>query len=105
MLLMYCFTPSQNIARALEFMGVPKGETAEQSGKIIHGQCASLVRLLEDHGKPLVGYTWRSREDPFIKGLLDRGLPVFPGPERAARAMGALVRYSRLQDTRLSDAC
>ncbi|MCP4667378.1 MAG: CoA-binding protein, partial [Deltaproteobacteria bacterium] len=37
MLLMYCFTPSQNIARALEFMGVPKGETAEQSGKIIHG--------------------------------------------------------------------
>ena len=71
------------IARALEFMGVPKEEIAEQSRMIINGNCESLARLLEDHDKPIVGYTWRNREDGFIKGLLDRGVPVFPGPERA----------------------
>ena len=98
MLLVYCFVPSQNIARALEFMGVPKEEIAEQSRMIINGNCESLARLLEDHGKPIVGYTWRNREDGFIKGLLDRGVPVFPGPERAARAMKALALYTRLQD-------
>ena len=105
MLLVYCFTPSRNIARALEFLGVPKEETTEQIGRIINGQCESLVRLIEDHGKPLVGYTWRNREDGLIKGLLDRGVPVFPDPERAARAMKALVRYTCLQEELVSDAC
>jgi acyl-CoA synthetase (NDP forming) len=102
MLLVYCFTPSRNIDRALEFIGVPKEETAAQSSKIIQAQCDAMLRCLEDHGKPVVGYTWRGREDGFIRGLLDRGMPVFPGPERAARAMEALARYASSQNEKQS---
>lgn len=35
-------------------------------------------------------------EGHFIRELLDRGVPVFPDPERAARAIKVLVKYADL---------
>ena len=57
----------------------------------------SIARLLEIHKKPIIGYTYRSIQEDFTKGLIDQGLPVFQGPERAVRALKALVQYSRLK--------
>jgi acetyl-CoA synthetase (ADP-forming) len=54
--------------------------------------------LFEAHGKPVVGYTFRSLKEQFILELLERGVPVFPGPERAARAIKSLVRYAELRE-------
>ncbi len=34
---------------------------------------------------------------PVESELLERGVPVFPDPERAARAIKALVKYADLQ--------
>jgi acyl-CoA synthetase (NDP forming) len=102
MLLVYCFTPSQNITRALAFIGVPEDEITETRERIISEQSETLARLLERHDKPLVGYTWRSMEEAFIKGLLERGVPVFPGPERAARALAAMARYAQVREEILS---
>jgi acyl-CoA synthetase (NDP forming) len=34
----------------------------------------------------------------YIQKLLHHGVPVLPSPERAARAMAALVDYARLVD-------
>jgi len=34
----------------------------------------------------------------YVQKLLHHGVPVFPSPERAARAMAALVDYSLLID-------
>ncbi len=34
-----------------------------------------------------------------VKNLLGRGVPIYQGPERAARAMAALLEYYRLRDS------
>jgi len=33
-----------------------------------------------------------------LKGLLERGVPIYPGPERAARALAALLEYYTWRD-------
>jgi len=65
---------------------------------MIDAQCKSIARLLETHNKPIVGYTFRSLQEHFIKSLLNHGVPVFPGPERAVRAIKASMQYSDLRE-------
>jgi len=65
-------------------------------------QCESVVRLINNSDKLFVGYTYRSLEDPFIQGLLQRGVAVFPEPNRAAGALQALLRYSDLRKKQVS---
>ena len=57
-----------------------------------------LAGLIKKHQKPLVGFTFQNHGDLFIRKLLHHDVPVFPSPERAARAMAVLVRYSHLLD-------
>jgi acyl-CoA synthetase (NDP forming) len=52
---------------------------------------------LKTHNKPLVGYTYRSTQEDFIRSLMDRGVPVFPSTERAVHAIEALVRYAEIR--------
>ena len=33
-----------------------------------------------------------------VRTLLDRGIPIFQDPERAARAIAAVLRYYRTRD-------
>ena len=75
----------------------------EEIRKLRDADCETVARLNITYGKPVVGYTAFDLGEDFIKGLLDRGFPVFPSPERAANAIGALVRYSTMRD-RLSAA-
>jgi len=96
MLLIYFLTPSQIVKRTLRQMGLSEDEVMDQALKFMDHQCKSLARLIETDDKPIVGYTFSSLEEPSIRGLIDRGIPVFPGPERAARAIAALVKYARL---------
>jgi acyl-CoA synthetase (NDP forming) len=97
-LLVYFLTVARVIRRALEQMGIPEDQIPEQSSKLMDQQCESVVRLMNHSDKLFVGYTYRSLEDPFIRGLLQRGIPVFPEPTRAARALQALLRYSDLRN-------
>jgi acyl-CoA synthetase (NDP forming) len=54
--------------------------------------------LMKSHDKPVLGFSFLTRENPFISGLQDKGVPVLPSPERAARALGALAECSRLRE-------
>jgi acetyl-CoA synthetase (ADP-forming) len=97
MLLIYLLMPLQAVKRALEHLGIPKDQVAERSRELLDAQSQSIASLLETHNKPLVGYTYRSIQEDFIRGFIDRGVPVFPGTERAVHALEALVRYAELQ--------
>ena len=97
-LLIYFLVPPQMVNRALEQMGLSKDQAIEQSAKLIDAQCKSIARLLETHNKPIAGYTFRSIQEDFTKSLINQGIPVFQGPERAVRALKASVQYYRLRE-------
>jgi len=56
----------------------------------------SLTKLHPD--KPIVGFTYRSLQEKMVRTLLDRGVPVYQDPERAARSIAAVREYYRRRD-------
>ncbi len=97
-LLVYFLVPSRTVKRALEAMGVPQDQVPEQAQALLEEQARGIASLRRTHRKPLVGFSFRTREDPFIRQLQDRGIPVLPSPERAGRAMAALMQYAGYVD-------
>lgn len=102
-LLIYFLVPSQMVNRALERTGLPKDQAIEQSTKLIDAQCKSIAHLIETHNKPIVGFTFRSLQEDFTKSLINQGVPVFPGPERAVRALKASVQHYCLREKILAN--
>ncbi|MFW6081812.1 MAG: acetate--CoA ligase family protein [Desulfosalsimonas sp.] len=98
MLLMYLMMPRRNIMMAIESMGVTGDEARAETEKFIRQQSRQLAEMMLGSEKPVVGFSYYSGESPFIRGLYDAGAPVLPGPNRAARAMGAMVEYRQLRE-------
>ncbi|MDY6851196.1 MAG: CoA-binding protein, partial [Thermodesulfobacteriota bacterium] len=104
MLMMYFLMPVEFATRNLEHQGMPPDQANEVVFNKLTEQFSHIVDLLKSHNKPIVGYTFRSREERGIRWLIDQGIPVFPGTERAARALEALARSARLRDKILAGA-
>ncbi len=94
-LLVYFLVPTQTVRRVLQSMGMDESQVKEQSRKIIEQQSVAVSALARKCGKPLIGFSLRTRDDFFIARLQDKGIPVLGSPERGARAMGALAQYAR----------
>ncbi len=92
-LLVYFLVPSKTVKRALEAMGVPGEQVDEQTLVLLSEQARSIASLRKH--KPVLGFSFRMREDFFVRELQDRGVPVLPSPERCGKAMAALIRYAR----------
>jgi acyl-CoA synthetase (NDP forming) len=103
-LLFYFSMSNQTLERILRQMGFPPDQIAQQAAKVVDAHCESIIRVLETHDKPFVGYTFQSLKDQLVRRLIERGIPVFQGPERAARAIEAAFRYTRLRDKILATA-
>ena len=97
-MLIYFLASVEMVRKALTGMGVAKEELDTQINTIVDAQCHSIASLIKTHGKPIVGFSFMTRTNHFVAGLQDRGVPVLPSPERAARAFGAMVDYKRLRD-------
>ncbi len=97
-LLAYFLAPGQSIRRTMEGMGIASDQIPQLTEKLFDDQGKSLAGLIAKHQKPLVGFTFQSHDELFVRKLLHHGVPVLPSPERAARAMAALVYYFRLVD-------
>jgi acetate---CoA ligase (ADP-forming) subunit alpha len=97
--LLYYFSMSGGtIERTIRQMGFPPDQVAEKAAEMVDAQSDSIIRLLETHDKPFVGYTFLSLKDPLVKKLVERGVPIYPGPQRAARAIEAAYQYTRFRD-------
>jgi acetyl-CoA synthetase (ADP-forming) len=97
MLLVYVLVPARSISRALQQLGVPQEKVEAKTNKVIRIQTEGLANLLRTHGKPLIGYTYQTLGEPFMRGLIELGVPVFPGPERAVAALKALLSYEAIK--------
>jgi acetyl-CoA synthetase (ADP-forming) len=96
-LLFYFFTPSERLQQMMRQMGVPPDQIAAQAANLVDAYSESIMRLFENHDKPFVGYTFQNLKDPLLRILIERGIPIFPGPQRAARAIEAAHRYTCLR--------
>ncbi len=103
-LLMYFLFPTENAESFLGNMGIAENQISARFGKIIGDLCKTIVSLVQKYQKPIIGFSFRTRGDLFIKSLQDNGIPVLPSPTRAAKAMGALVMYVRIRDCLLCKA-
>jgi acetyl-CoA synthetase (ADP-forming) len=97
-LLFYFSMSKTTLERTMRQMGLTAEQIAEQAAQLLDAQSESLIRLLETHDKPFVGYTFLSLKDEVVRKLIEHGVPIFPGPQRAARAIEAAFRYTRLRD-------
>lgn len=79
----------------MESMEIPPDQIPKLTEKLFNDQADSLAALTQNHQKPIIGFTFQSHKNMFIQKLIEHGLPVFPSPERAARAMSALVIYNQ----------
>jgi acetate---CoA ligase (ADP-forming) subunit alpha len=99
MLLAYFLSPGIFIERILKEMGVPAASIPEERDKMIaqHADAfSSLIKLHPD--KPIIGFTYRSLQEKMVRTLLDRGMPIYQDPERAARSITAVLQYYKMRD-------
>ena len=95
-LLIYCFTPHQNMKRMIESAGIPAADVEKFARETACQLAEEIKTLSRQHAKALICFSYQSLELPIPDQLLENGIPVIPSPERGARAMAALVRYGRL---------
>ncbi len=88
---MYLLIPIKRVAKALQAMGANAGQAAGMAQDYINDQCAVLAEMSSRYGKPVVGASFCTRDEPFVRDLQDSGVPVLPSPERAIKALAALV--------------
>jgi len=96
-LLMYFISQSKMMARPMAALGLSKEQIAEQSRNTIEEQARSILKLREVYKKPILGYTYGIPSDPLQQAIIAMGIPVFPGPERAAAAIKAMLRYDEIK--------
>ncbi len=97
-LLIYIILSDPLLRRPLLHMGVPEEAIQDQIDPLIEELVKTVMKLPETSHKPVIGYSFRSHFDRLIRILQNRGFPVLPSPERAARAMAALVRYGQVRE-------
>ncbi|MFH2067035.1 MAG: CoA-binding protein [Pseudomonadota bacterium] len=95
-MLVYFLASARMVSQALSGMGVSEDAIQDQTAQIVGAQCRSVATLMETYQKPVIGFSFMTRENHFVAGLQDRGIPVLPSPERAAGAFGAMVQYTKL---------
>ncbi|MCP4114381.1 MAG: CoA-binding protein [Desulfobacteraceae bacterium] len=97
-LLAYFLASADMIRMALKGLGVPEDQVEEQTDAIITQQAQAMADLGKNSPKPVIGYSFLTRDDSrLIRALQDAGMVILPSPERGARAMWALTEYQRLR--------
>ncbi len=103
MLLVYFLSPGIFIERVMKNMGVPAETIPEETKKLIGNHAEAFFSLTKTHDKPIIGFTYRSLQEEMPRNLLDRGVPIYQDPERAARSIAALIQYYKMRD-QISDS-
>jgi acetyltransferase len=91
-LLMHGIQGSTFFADMQQFAGDLVALDVEQMTRFTEDRVGPLAQMASRFNKPVVTSSFFDRRDNLVRLLQDRGLPVFPTPERAVSAMAALVR-------------
>ncbi|MFZ5563649.1 MAG: acetate--CoA ligase family protein [Thermodesulfobacteriota bacterium] len=97
-LLFYFYTPSDMIKRVLMQMGVAAADLDAKIAEVSEYICAQMQKLIDRSGKPVFCFSYQGRSETAVKALTARGVPFYQGPERAVRALQAMVDYGILKN-------
>ena len=97
-LMIYFLAPSAFIERAFKQMGLPPEKVAEESNKLAQDAAEKLFKVVCAQKKPVLGFTYRSLSEAFTKHLINKGIPIFPDPKRASRALRILLDYKAMKE-------
>ena len=89
-LMVYLLSPPRVVERVLKGMGLSDEEAKVQVKEIIASNAGQFVRLLKTQEKPIIGYSFHRPDSHIMGEVIARGVPVFQGAERAARAMACI---------------
>ncbi|MDY6823801.1 MAG: CoA-binding protein [Thermodesulfobacteriota bacterium] len=92
-LLLYFYMPSDMIKRMLISMGVTQEEMDEKIIEISNSVAVTIRDIMQDTGKPIVCFSYHNRDEVAVKSLAAHGIPFYQGPERAVRAIRAMIDY------------
>ncbi len=92
-LLIYIFMPSSMMAKRMRDMGIPEEKIAGTQDQMIQSAGEIARELREKYDKPILAFTFRGMEEAINKAFIQNGIPVFPNPERVARALRAMISY------------
>ncbi|MBI5569864.1 MAG: CoA-binding protein [Desulfomonile tiedjei] len=92
---LYTLLPWRRVMQTIMAMGKTADEAKIMADSFVAAQADAVVRTWTERGKPMVGGSFCTRDETFIRELQDRGFPVLPSPERAVRALAALTQYAR----------
>jgi len=96
-LMVYLLNPSLVVERVLKGLGISEKEAVVQGQKIIESNAEALSKFLKTQKKPVIAYSFHRPDAHVMKAAIGKGLPVFQGAERAARAIAALVAYGAVR--------
>jgi acyl-CoA synthetase (NDP forming) len=96
-LFIYVLMPFLRIAQTMESMGNEAGEAVNMAREFVMANVNALQTLSEEFGKPVVGGSFCTRQEMINQKLQDAGFPVLSSPERAVKALAALVTYANMR--------
>jgi acetyl-CoA synthetase (ADP-forming) len=97
-LLYYFSMPNRTLERMLRHMGVPSEKIVELAPELFDAQCEAIIKLLQKRQKPFAGYTYQDIYDKLVRMLVERGIPIYQGPQRAVRAIEAAFQYTSMRE-------
>lgn len=92
-LLIYNFMPVTMMKRRMAGSGLSEDKIEEMIDQMVQSTGVIAKELRRNYDKPVVSFSFRSLEEPINKIFIENGIPMFPNPERVAKAMRALVQY------------
>lgn len=101
-LMVYFLAPSAFIERAFKQMGLTPEKVVEESTKLALDAAEKFFNVVNGQDKPVIGFTYRSLNEAFTRHLITKGIPIFPDPKRASRALRALLDYKAMQQRLVS---
>ena len=92
-LMIYFIAFADIFKRFLVRMGQDPEAAEQMVAEGVQQQADGLVELMHQSGKPIIGFSFRSTDEPLVAALIRRGIPIYPDPSRAVRVLQALVQY------------
>jgi acetate---CoA ligase (ADP-forming) subunit alpha len=96
-LFIYVLMPFLRVAQSLEALGNAPEQADMMAREFVTANVRALQGLAAQYGKPVVGGSFCTRKELIIRMLQDAEFPVLPSPERAVKALAALVTYARMR--------